>query len=99
MVIPVIGQRDGPSQTDILQIQRMYNCPQQLYGPLGVFVIYISHGVHLGNGNSNIYMRINAIDSKGKDFNNITSIKMGTQTPEWYETFNFGMNHWQYYWQ
>lgn len=93
---PVIGQRDGPSQTDILQIQRMYNCPQ-LNGPLGVFVIYISHGVHLGNGNSNIYMRINAIDSKGKDFNNITSIKMGTQSPEWYETFNFGLNHWQYF--
>ena len=97
---PFIGQSEGLSPIDIIQIKRLYKCPGP--GERGVFVIYIRNGVRLEDtdpiaGDPDPYVKVKAIDSNGQEFIRRTSIKYGTDYPTWNENLVFDDRGWQFF--
>ena len=97
---PEIGQRDGLSPTDILQIKRLYKCPGP--GQRGLLMLYIRNGVNLEDtdgffGDPDPYVKVRAIDSNGQEVIRTTSHKQGTENPTWNTKMFFSDRHWQYF--
>ena len=96
---PDLGQRDGLSPTDIIQLNRLYKCPGP--GQRGVLVLYIRHGVNLENtdvfSDPDPYVKVRAIDSNGHEVVRTTARKQGTEDPTWNENLAFGDRDWQFF--
>ena len=93
---PVIGQRDHLSSSDILQVNRMYNCPGP--GQDGVLVFYIRNGVNFeGGGYSDPYLSVKVIDEYGYEYSGATDSKLNTDYPTWNEMLIFRDRSWQFF--
>ena len=97
---PDIGQRDHLSSSDILQVNRMYNCPGP--GQDGVLVFYIRNGVNLKDtdiifNDPDPYLSVKVIDEYGNEYSHKTDSKSNTQYPTWNEMFIFSDRSWQFF--
>ena len=93
---PVIGQRDHLSSSDILQVNRMYNCPSP--GQDGVLVIYVRDGVKLDGGDySDPYLKVKVINEHGDWYSNATDHRSDTLNPTWNQMLIFPYHQWQYF--
>ena len=93
---PVIGQLDHLSSSDILQVNRMYNCPGP--GHDGVLVFYIRNSYNLSDFSySDPYLSVRAIDKYGYVYSGTTDHKSDTQNPMWNEMLIFRDHSWQFF--
>ena len=96
---PNIGQRYRLSSSDILQVNRMYNCRGP--GQDGVLVFYIRNGYNLEDtdrfSDPDPYLSVKAIDKYGNEYSNATNYTTGTLNPTWNETLIFRDRSWQYF--
>ena len=93
---PVIGNYSrGLSESDILQVNRMYKCPAP--GEVGVLVVYVIHGVNLNGAMPDPYVEVKAVDANGKEYSNSSSTDHDTSYPTWNKTMDFGYGEWQFF--
>ena len=93
---PVIGNYSrGLSESDILQVNRMYKCPAP--GEVGVLVVYVIRGVNLNGAMPDPYVEVKAVDASGKEYSNSSSTDHDTSYPTWNKTMDFGYGEWQFF--
>ena len=102
---PVLGRSDHLSPSDIIRINRLYNCPGP--GQHGLLMFYIRSGVNLSQLEEDSdqyywdlrpYVKIRAVDSNGLEVVRQTFPFQRTRNPTWNESLHFGgSNYWQFY--
>ena len=91
---PVIGNYSrGLSESDILQVNRMYKCPAP--GEVGVLVVYVIRGVNLNGAMPDPYVEVKAVDANGAEYTQSSSTKHDTSDPTWNKVMDFGYGEWQ----
>ena len=95
---PKIGQRNGLSDSDITQLNRMYNCPGS--GVSGSLQVLIKNTTNLNTngGNNRMYVLVTAVDDQGTNVTKTTNITTANGTTvTWNELIDFGGRiSWQY---
>ena len=99
---PELGEVMIISESDAIQIRRLYKCPGQ--GQEGLLRLYIRYGRNLEDTDTNIftgdpdpYVKIKAISSTGSEYTKQTSHKQGTQNPTWNKELFLGNREWQFF--
>ena len=99
---PELGRGKNISDSDAIQIRRLYKCPGQ--GQEGLLRLYICYGRNLEDTDTNIftgdpdpYVKIKAISSTGSEYTKQTSHKQGTQNPTWNKELFLGYREWQFF--
>ena len=88
---PVLGWGPGLSATDLLQINRLYNCPAP--GQQGLLMLYIRHGDKTQTWPG--YVKIEAVTSAGNIYTKQTTSKRNPESLTWNETLCFNATTWQ----
>ena len=95
---PKVGQREGLSDSDITQLNRMYNCPGS--GVPGSLQVLIKNTTNLitDGGNHRMYVLVTAVDDQGSNVTKTTNITTANDTTvTWNELIDFGGRiSWQY---
>ena len=94
---PTLGQRSGLSFSDILQTRRLYNCPGG--GVKGRLRVYIWYARNLPNTDPifnklDPYVRICAVNSRGRQLIKQTPRKSGTTKPTFNQWVEFSGDTW-----
>ena len=99
---PVLGRVMIISESDAIQIKRLYRCPGE--GQEGLLRLYIRYGRNLEDTDTKIltgdpdpYVRVKAISSTGSEYTKQTSHKQGTQNPTWNQELFLGNREWQFF--
>ena len=93
---PKIGGRTSMSESDITQLNRMYNCPGS--GVPGTLQVLIKNATNLNAGgvNHRMYVLVTAVDDQGANVTKTTNMTNDT-TATWNELIDFGGRvSWQY---
>ena len=95
---PKIGQRKGLSDSDITQLNRIYNCPGS--GVPGILQVLIKNATNLNTDGENphLYVLVTAVDDQGSNVTKSTNITITNDTTvTWNELIDFGSRiSWQY---
>ena len=73
-----LGQRSSLSESDVIKLNQMYNCPGSGYGVPGSLKVRIRHGIALTNNrwySPEQYVQVTAVDNSGKRSTYKTDIK------------------------
>ena len=93
---PKIGQREGLSKSDIIQLNRMYNCQGSgVKGTLEVFIRATSN-VHGSSSYADRYVKVVAVDDRGVRDTHITRYLEGEDNLTWNQWLDCGRRSWQY---
>ena len=102
---PVLGQRVGLSQNDVIQINRLYNCPAP--GERGLLAVFIRNGSILNlpstipedsSTAANVSIKVTAVTSSGTRHTRETSTVSGTAgSLTWNEQLIFPRGEWQFF--
>ena len=97
---PVIGQRLQLSESDVAELNQMYNCPGSGYGVPGILRVHIKNGIELSNGYNypTAYVNVTAVDDSGKHSTYLTRSIGRNRSPTWNQWIDFGERiSWQYF--
>ena len=101
---PMLGQEIGLSLSDIIQINRLYNCPAP--GEKGLLTIFIRNGSILNlpstipEGSSttaNVSIKVTAVTSSGTRHTRETFTVSATESLTWNEQLIFPRGEWQFF--
>ena len=95
---PLVGQRQRLSRSDIIQLNRMYNCPGS--GVTGNLNVYIKSGRGFNTfvGQPNIYINVTAVDDKNEQVTHFVQYLIeGERNPRLDEWIAYGRStSWQH---
>ena len=91
---PPIG-RDRLSKLDLLQTNRLHNCPYKGTGFASHLKVYVRSG-NISTDFLGAYVRIRAYDNKGVGVTKVTSAVVNTASPTWNQWLDFGNRIWLY---
>ena len=98
----MLGQGGSLSNSDIRQLNRMYNCPGS--GVPGILKVYVKYGHNLPDsdemmaGDSDPYVAVFAVDDRRERSLQYTQYILDDQNPTWNTWLNFGgRTSWQYF--
>ena len=89
---PRVGQRISLSPSDIIQMNRLYNCPAP--GQQGLLMLYIRYG-HDTQTHWPAYVKIEALTSTGNKYTQPTTSRRNPDNPTWNEVLFFKTTMWQ----
>ena len=100
---PTLGQRTSLSDSDIIQLNRMYNCPGS--GVPGILKVYVKYGHGLPDrdellaaGESDPYTVVVAVDDSRQRSLQYTQYVLNDENPIWNRWLDFGGRiSWQYF--
>ena len=101
---PMLGQRIELSPSDIIQINRLYNCPAP--GEKGLLTIFIRNGSILNltstipedsSTTANVSIKVTAVTSSGTRHTRETSTVSATGSLTWNERLIFPRGEWQFF--
>lgn len=97
----MLGQHESLSVSDAIKLNQMYNCPGSGYGIPGHLKVHIRRGIallHPYPSGTYQYVRVTAVDGKGKHSTYRTEVKrITTDIADWNEWIDFGARmSWQY---
>ena len=90
---PKIAGANTLSKLDIIQLNRLYNCPGS--GNYGELRVHIEQAENLGTS-SGVYVEVTAVDDNKMREVKSTHYVEGTANPNWDEWLEFGGRAWQY---
>ena len=99
---PTVGQRLRLSESDTIQINRLYNCRGS--GIPGILKVYIRNGQGLPDtdgifaGDPDPYVKVSAVDDRRQRTTHNTRHVKGDRSPAWNQWLDFGGRiSWQYF--